>query len=110
MAEKNSAATTLTMPSDREIVISRILAAPRRLVFQAWTRPEHVVQWWGLRSLTVAVCEIDFRVGGAWRWVLRALNGEEYGFRGVYREIVPPERLVYTDIFDDVPDYESLVT
>jgi uncharacterized protein YndB with AHSA1/START domain/pimeloyl-ACP methyl ester carboxylesterase len=112
MVETNKAAApsmTLTMPSDREIVVTRVFNAPRRLVFEAWTTPERLAQWWGPRSLTLTVCEIDLRAGGAWRFVVRAPNGEEYGFKGVYREIVPYERLVYTDSFDGVPDHEALV-
>jgi uncharacterized protein YndB with AHSA1/START domain len=110
MTDKNGNTTTLTLPSDREIVITRVFNAPRQLVFEAWSKPEHLAQWWGLRSLAMAVCEVDFRVGGTWRFVVRGPDGNEFGFRGEYREIVPPERLVYTDSFDGMPGHESLVT
>lgn len=113
MIETNSAATTLTLVSDREVIITRVFDAPRKLVFEALTKPEHLVHWWGLRSHTMVVCEVDLRVGGAWRYVLRAPDGSEYGFHGEYREIVPPEKLVSTEEFEGIPpghDYLATVT
>jgi uncharacterized protein YndB with AHSA1/START domain len=106
----SSPATTLTMPSDREIVITRAFDAPRRLVFEALTRPEHVKRWYGPRRLTLVLCEIDLRVGSRWRYVLRDADGSEYGFSGEYREIVPPERLVTTEGFEAMPGHEYVVT
>src|SRR5688572_15392395 len=103
MAESRSSSTTLTMPTDQEIVITRVFDAPRKLVFEAITRPEHVTRWWGPRALTMISCEMDFRPGGAWRFVLRGLDGADYGFRGVYREIEPPERVVQTFEFEGMP-------
>ncbi|MEV6399003.1 SRPBCC family protein [Streptomyces sp. NPDC051907] len=94
--------TTLTTPSDRELVITRVFDAPRSLVFEAWTKPEHVRRWYGLRSLTTTVCDIDFRPGGAWRWG-QSDGSQEIVFSGVYQEIVPPERIVYTEIFEQMP-------
>ena len=102
--------TTFTMPSDREIVITRVFDAPRRLVFEALTKPEHVRRWWGLKSLTMVICEMDFRPGGTWRFVLRGPDGTNYGFRGAYREIVPPERVVSTFEFEGMPGHVSLET
>src|SRR5262249_22591724 len=90
----------LTLPSDREIRIQRVFRAPRRLVFEACSKPEHVRRWWGPRRLTMTVCDMDFRVGGTWRYVLRAPDGSEHPFTGVYREIVPPERIAYTFVYD----------
>jgi uncharacterized protein YndB with AHSA1/START domain len=110
MVARTGSATTFTTPSDREIVMTRVFEAPRHLVFEAWTRPEHVNSWWGPRTTTLPVCEIDLRPGGAWRYVVRDTDGNEYGFRGVYREVEPPARLVYTDSFDGMPGHESLVT
>jgi uncharacterized protein YndB with AHSA1/START domain len=98
------------MPSEREIVMTRVFDAPRRLVFEAITRPEHVAQWWGPRSMTMVNCEMDFRPGGAWRFLLRGPDGNEYGFRGEYREITPPERLVQTYEFEGMPGHVSLET
>jgi len=103
-------ATTLTMPSDREIVITRVFDAPRKLVFEAITKPEHVARWWGPRYLTMVSCEMDFRPGGAWRFVKRAPDGNDYGFRGVYREIKPPERIVQTFEFEGMPGHVSVET
>jgi uncharacterized protein YndB with AHSA1/START domain len=91
-------ATTFAMPTDREIVMARVLDAPRRLVFEAWTRPEHLPHWLlGPEGWTMPVCEIDLRAGGAWRFVWRHADGREMAMRGVYREVAPPERLVSTE-------------
>ncbi len=100
----------LTFPSDREIVITRVFDAPRQLVFEAWTKPEHVRQWYGPSFLTMTVCEIDLRVGGQWRYVLQAADGREYAFSGEYREIVSPERLVSTEWYEAIPGADYLVT
>lgn len=94
-------AHALALTSDREFVVTRTFDAPRRLVFEAWTRPEHVRRWWGCGAMEVAVCELDVRPGGGWRIVLRGPDGLEYRFRGVYREVDPPGRLVFTECFDD---------
>jgi uncharacterized protein YndB with AHSA1/START domain len=109
-AKTSGAALTLTFPSDRETVITRAFNAPRRLVFDAWTMPEHVRHWYGPRHLTLTVCEIDLRPGGAWRYVVQAPDGSEYGFSGEYREIAPPERPVYTEGFEAMPGADYLVT
>ena len=112
MIGKNSGALTVTLPSDREVTLTRVFAAPRALVFDAHTKPEHVRRWFGPRGHTLSVCKIDLRPGGAWRYVLRDPDGGEMGMKGVYREIVPPERLVYTEIFDAFEEMagESVVT
>lgn len=102
---------TISLPSDREITMTRVFEAPRRLVFDAWTKPEHVKHWWGcLEGFTVPVCEIDLRPGGAWRFVNTGPDGRGAAFRGVYQEIARPDRLVYTEIFEEYPDTESIVT
>src|SRR2546430_477281 len=80
--------------------MTREFKAPRRLVFDAWTRPELLARWFGPRGWTVPVCEIDLRPGGAYRYVMRGPAGEEMIMRGVYREIVPPERLVCTEGYE----------
>jgi uncharacterized protein YndB with AHSA1/START domain len=98
MATANSApTTTLTTPSDREILITRVIDAPRRLVWEAYTNAEHLPQWMGPRGSTMPVCEIDLRPGGAYRFVSRVSDGFEMTVSGVYQEVVPPERLVSTD-------------
>jgi uncharacterized protein YndB with AHSA1/START domain len=107
----NSATFKVSTPSAREIQMTRLLDAPRRLVFEAMTKPEHIRNWWGRlgEGYSVPVCEVDLRPGGAWRFVNRHPDGESV-FYGVYREIVPPERLVYTEIYEPFPDGESIVT
>ena len=95
--------TTFTTPSDREIVMTRVFDAPRALVFDAYTNPEHLPHWFGPRGWTLPVCEIDLRPGGAWRFVLQGPDGTEMGMSGVYQEVAPPERLVSTESFDDYP-------
>ncbi len=79
---------TVTTPSDREIVMTRTFDAPRELVFEAMTKPEHMKEWWGPRGYTMPVCEIDLRPGGEYRFVSADADGNEYAFRGEYREIV----------------------
>lgn len=107
----NSHTFKTTTPSDREIVLTRLFDAPRDLVFQATTKPEHVRTWWGCLddNHSVIVCDIDLRPGGSWRFVGRGPEGD-YAFHGEYREIAAPERLVYTEIYEPFPDAASLVT
>ena len=101
---------TVTLPSDREIVMQRVFNAPARTLFDVWTKPEHVRKWYGVRSTTVTVCDIDLRVGGAWRWVVTKPNGLEIAFSGVFREIDPPRRLQRTEIFETMPGAGCIVT
>jgi uncharacterized protein YndB with AHSA1/START domain len=107
----NSDTFAVSTPSDREIQLTRVFDAPRRLVFEAMTRPEHIRRWWGCLGdgYSVPVCEVDLRPGGAWRFVNRHPRGEA-AFHGVYREIAPPERVVFTEIFEEFPTTESVVT
>ena len=107
----NSDSFKVTTPSDREIRLTRVFNAPPQLVFEAMTRPEHVRQWWGClgEGYSVPVCEIDLRVGGKWRFVSRHPKGEA-AFHGEYREVNPPSRVVFTEIFEDFPDTVSVVT
>ena len=86
----------VTLPSDREILITRLFSAPREVVFDAWTKAEHVANWWDPAGIPLAVSEIDLRPGGAFRFVHRAPRGVGPAFTGTYREIVPPARLVFT--------------
>jgi uncharacterized protein YndB with AHSA1/START domain len=91
-------ATTFTTPSDREIVMTRVFNAPRKLVWEAWTSPEHVPHWMlGPPGWSMPVCEIDLRPGGVWHFVWRHVDGREMAMTGVYREVVPPERAVSTE-------------
>ena len=108
---RNSDSFQVTTPSDQEIRMTRVFNAPRALVFAAMTRPEHVREWWGRlgEGYSVPVCEIDFRVGGKWRFVNRHPSGEA-AFHGEYLEIAPPGRVVFTEIFEAFPDTVSVVT
>jgi uncharacterized protein YndB with AHSA1/START domain len=106
----NSDTFEVTTPSEQEIRMTRLFNAPRRLVFDAMTKPEHVKEWWGRlgEGYAVPVCEIDLRPGGRWRFVNRHPKGEA-AFHGEYREIDPPRRLVFTEIFEQYPDSVSVV-
>jgi len=103
-------ALTLTLPSDTEIVMSRAFDAPRALVFLAHSSCEHIRQWWGRRDHTMPECRMDFRPGGAWRFVNRDAEGNEYAFYGEYREIVEPERIDWTFGFEGMPGAPGLET
>jgi uncharacterized protein YndB with AHSA1/START domain len=99
---KDSGTLKLTTRGDREIVMTRVFDAPRSLVFEAFTKPELVKQWLlGPEGWSMPVCEIDLRVGGKYRYVWRHVKGHEMGMGGVFREIVPPERIVSTEKFDE---------
>ncbi|MEW9872702.1 SRPBCC family protein [Arthrobacter sp. HS15c] len=100
MAQTSSGTMDVTFPSDEEILITRTLNAPRHLVYRAWTTPELVKRWWPGRRGEMTVAEMDFRVGGAWRYVMVAHGEFEVGFHGTYREIVPNERIVNTEVME----------
>jgi uncharacterized protein YndB with AHSA1/START domain len=111
MGASGSRQMTVTTPSDREIVLTRVFDAPRELVFEAHTSCEHMSKWWGPRRYEVSSCEIDFRPGGKWRMVHRGSEGgEEYGFRGEFREIVRPEKIVWTFEWEGMPGHVSVDT
>jgi len=110
MAEQTKTTSKLSLPSDREIVGSRIMDAPPELVFKAYTDPELIPRWWGPRRYATTVDKMDLRPGGVWRFVHRAADGGEYAFNGVYREIVPPKRLVYTFNYEGAPGHEAVET
>src|SRR6187455_2817984 len=101
----------VTTPSDKVIRMTRVFDAPRQLVFEVMSKPEHVKRWWGQlgEGYSVPICEIDLRVGGKWRFVNRHPKGEA-AFHGEYREITPFSRVVFTEIFEDFPDTVSVVT
>jgi len=110
MPATNSSTFALTLPTDLEIVITREFNAPPQLVFEAFTKAEHVTRWWGCRELQLHTCEMDLRPGGAYRYVLHGPDGQEWGFHGVYLEISPPSRLVYTFVFEPYAEHDSVVT
>ena len=108
----NSDTFKVTTPSDREIHFTRLFDAPRHLVFEAMHKPEHIKRWWGMleAGYSVPVCEVDLRPGGAWRFVSRTPKGQFVEFYGEYREVNPPERVVFTEIYKPYPDSGSVVT
>ena len=103
----SSGTAQVTLPADDQILITREFDAPRHLVFRAFTTPELVRQWWHANRGELTVVEIDLRVGGSWRYVMVADGGLEVGFHGVYREIVPNERIVSTEVYEGIPDGEA---
>jgi len=107
---KNTATLKVTTPTERAVVMTRVFDAPRNLVFDALTKPELLQRWYGPVGWSLVVCEIDLRVGGAWRFVTRRPDGKEVGQRGVYREVTPPERLVHTESWEDWNPGEVLIT
>lgn len=109
MAATSSSAMTVTKRGDREIALQREFDAPRELVFKAITDPATIPQWWGPRRYTTIVDKMEVRPGGAWRFINRGPDGE-HGFKGVYREIVPPERIVQTFEWEGLPGHVSVET
>jgi uncharacterized protein YndB with AHSA1/START domain len=107
MKATGSGSATVTLPTDEQILITREFDAPKHLVFEAFTTPELVRRWWHAKRGEVTVAEIDFRVGGAWRYVMVTPDGFEVGFHGEYREIVPNERIVSTEIYEGIPAEEA---
>ena len=108
-----ASASAAARPAERELVITRVFDAPRPLVFKAWTQPEHLVRWWGPQGFTTPSCTMDVRPGGAFRLCMRSPEGTDHWLRGVYREIVEPERLVCTWAWEDAegkPGHETLLT
>jgi uncharacterized protein YndB with AHSA1/START domain len=108
---------TITMPvesvDDRTIVITRVFDAPRDLVFAAWTRTEHLARWFGPRDFTAPEIEADICVGGEWRVCIRSPDGTDYWMHGIYREIVPPRRLVFTHVWEEghgATGHETLIS
>jgi uncharacterized protein YndB with AHSA1/START domain len=109
-AKTSSQTAVVTLPSDTQILITREFAAPSRLVYKAWTTPELVRRWWSAKRGQVTVADVDLRVGGTWRWVMVTENGFEVAFHGEYRELVPHERIVCTEVYEGMADAEALNT
>ena len=108
--EATPGTTTVTTPSEREIVSERVFDAPRERVFAAYTDPELIPQWWGPRGTKTIVDQMDVRPGGAWRFVGRDSDGTETAFRGTYREVTPPERIVQTFEWEGMPGHVVVET
>ena len=106
---KNTGTLQVTTPTDNQIVLTRVFDAPRHLVWDAFTQPELLKKWFGPRGWSLSVCDVDLRVGGGFRFVMRGPDGQEMGMRGVYRELSRPGRSVHVESFDDYPG-ESIVT
>jgi uncharacterized protein YndB with AHSA1/START domain len=109
-AVTTSGTAVVTLPADTQILITREFNAPRHLVFKAWTTPELIRRWWNADRGTVTIADVDLRVGGAWRYVMTANGGFEVAFHGEYREIIPDERIVSTEIYEDAPEAEAVTT
>jgi len=107
MAARSSASATSIQ---RDLQITRIFDAPRELVFRAWSEPAQMAHWWGPKGFTLPVCEMDFRPGGAYRLCMRSPEGNDFWVHGVYREIVAPERIVWSGTLDDQPSNETVMT
>jgi uncharacterized protein YndB with AHSA1/START domain len=90
-----------TLPNERRVVITRVFDASRELVWRAWTEPQHMAKWFGPEDFTIPTCELDVRIGGVLRLTMRAPDGQDYPMKGVFREVVKPERLVFTNIAID---------
>jgi len=110
MTMTSSGTAVVTLPGDTQIMITRDFAAPRHLVYRAWTTPELIRRWWAGERGEVTSAEVDLRVGGRWRYVMRAEAGFEVAFHGEYREIVPAERIVATEVFEGMPDAGAVST
>ncbi len=108
MAATSSGTAVVTLPTDTEILITREFNAPRHLVYEAWTKPELVKRWWSGKRGAMTLAEIDLRVGGRWRYVMVADGGAEVAFNGEYREIVPNERIVHTEVYEAMPEESVL--
>jgi uncharacterized protein YndB with AHSA1/START domain len=100
MTTTGDGALQLTLPTETQILITREVAAPRQLVWRAWTTPELVRRWWAGRRGEMTVAEVDLRVGGRWRYVMTATDGHEVAFHGTYRELSEPERIVHTEVYE----------
>jgi len=110
VAMTSSRTAVVTLPTDRQIQITREFAAPRQLVYKAYTTPELIKRWWSGDRGEVTSAEVDLRVGGRWRYVMTANGGFEVAFHGEYREVVPNERLVTTEVYEGAPEGEAVVT
>jgi uncharacterized protein YndB with AHSA1/START domain len=110
VARTSSGTAVVTLPTDTQIMITREFDAPKHLVYQAWTSPELVKRWWGGERGEVTLAQIDLRIGGSWRYVMRANAGFEVAFHGEFREVVENERLVFTEVYEGMPEGVALNT
>jgi uncharacterized protein YndB with AHSA1/START domain len=109
MATKTKYETTLTLPSDREILMTKKFEAPREVVWEAITDPDLIPKWWGFARDATEVKKMDVRPGGQWQFITHTSGGEVVDFHGTYREVVAPEKLVYSFLFGDMPEGDGFV-
>ncbi|MGH7518477.1 MAG: SRPBCC family protein [Gemmatimonadales bacterium] len=110
MAMATSGTAVVTLPTDTQILITREFAAPRHLVYKAWTTPELIKRWWSANRGDVTVADVDLRVGGTWRFVMVTDGGFEVAFHGEYRELIENERIVCTEVYEGMPEGEAVNT
>lgn len=110
MTVAGNRAAVVTLPADTQILITREFGAPRHLVFRAWTTPELIKRWWSGGRGEVTSVEVDLRAGGSWRYVMVTDGGTEAAFHGEYREVIPDERIVSTEVYEDIPEAEAVTT
>lgn len=110
VAVTSSGSAMVTLPTDTQILITREFAAPKHLVYRAYTTPELIKRWWSAKRGAVTVADVDLRVGGTWRFVMVTDDGFEVGFHGEYRELIPNERIVCTEVYEGVPDGDDATT
>ncbi|MGE0554051.1 MAG: SRPBCC family protein [Gemmatimonadales bacterium] len=106
----SSRTAVVTLPSDTQILVIREFAAPKHLVYKAWTTPELIRSWWSAKRGEVTVADVDLKPGGRWRYAMTTGKGFEVAFHGEYREVVPNERLVYTEVYEGAPDAPAVTT
>ena len=109
VAVTSSGTAVVTLPTDTQILITREFAAPAHLVYKAWTTPELIKRWWSAKRGDVKVADVDLRVGGTWRWVMVTEDGFEVAFHGEYRELIPNQRIVHTEVYEGAPDGEGVL-
>lgn len=105
----SSGSAVLSLPTDTQILITRDFAAPKHLVYKAWTTPELIKRWWHAKRGTATIADVDLRVGGKWRWVMVTDDGFEVAFHGEYRELIPNERIVHTEVYEGAPGGDAVV-
>jgi uncharacterized protein YndB with AHSA1/START domain len=110
VARAKQGSAVVTLPSDTQILVTRYFDAPKHLVYRAWTTPELIKRWWSAKRGEVTIADVDLRVGGTWRWVMIANGGLEVAFHGEYLEIVPDERLVFTEVYEAIPEGQAVTT
>ena len=110
VAKASKGKAVVTLPTNTQIRITRDFDAPRHLVYRAWTTPELIKRWWSAKRGVVTVADVELRVGGRWRWVLMTDRGFEVAFHGEYRELIPNERIVCTEVFEGMPEGEAVNT